>query len=63
MCVSAHDALARMVVPAHTMLDGDVAFASTIEDGPRNTELSMHVSMATELAVEEAILRAATAAT
>jgi len=63
MCVAAHDALARMVVPAHTMLDGDVAFASTIEDGPRNTELSMHVSMATELAVEEAILRTATAAT
>lgn len=62
MCVAAHDALARIVIPAHTMLDGDVAFASTIEDGPRNTGLSMYLSVAAELAVEKAILRAATAA-
>jgi len=60
VCVAAHDALARVVIPAHTMLDGDVAFASTTEVGPPDTELSMYLAIATELAVEAAILRAAT---
>ncbi len=59
VCVAAHDALARTVVPAHTHLDGDVAFASTLVEGniPRDRRLALTV--ACELAVEAAILRAA----
>lgn len=63
VCVAAHSALARMIVPAHTMLDGDVAFASTTEEGPRHTELTVYLSIAAELAVEAAIMRAASADT
>jgi L-aminopeptidase/D-esterase-like protein len=59
MCVAAHDALARTVIPAHTMFDGDIAFAATLEDGEANTEISLQLSLATELAVEAAIVRAA----
>lgn len=62
MCVSAHDALARMVIPAHTMFDGDVAFASTLADGAASTQQSLQLAIATELAVEAAIRRAASPA-
>jgi D-aminopeptidase len=59
MCVAAHDALARLVIPAHTMYDGDIAFASTLTDGPPSPEGSLRLSLATELAVEAALMRAA----
>jgi len=58
MCVAAHDALARTVVPAHTMFDGDIAFASTLADGPASADVSLLLGLATELAVESAIVRA-----
>lgn len=59
MCISAHDALARMVIPAHTVFDGDVAFASTLTEGARTAQATLRLTLATELAVEAAILRAA----
>lgn len=58
MCVGAHDALARVVWPSHTVFDGDVAFASTVSDAPVEHDLTVPLCLATELAVETA-LRAA----
>lgn len=58
MCVSAHDALARVIWPSHTVADGDVAFASTIGGPAESAELTLPLCLATELAVEAA-LRAA----
>ncbi|HWV24859.1 MAG TPA: P1 family peptidase, partial [Thermomicrobiales bacterium] len=55
MCVAAHDALARIVWPSHTIADGDVAFASTINEGPTDPGIVLPLSIATELAVEAAI--------
>lgn len=59
LCVAAHDALARIVVPSHTILDGDVAFASTLNEGPIDQAGSLRLCLATEIAVESAILAAA----
>ncbi len=59
MCVAAHDALARLVVPAHTMFDGDIAFASTVAEAAVGPGDRLPLMVATELAVEAAILRAA----
>ena len=59
MCVSAHGALARRVIPAHTLLDGDLAFASTLQRGWAELATSLRLCLATELAMEAAILRAA----
>ncbi|MBA2470536.1 MAG: P1 family peptidase [Chloroflexia bacterium] len=59
MCIAAHDALARVVIPAHTVYDGDVAFASTLAVGSVTVENILRVTLATELAVEAAIMRAA----
>lgn len=56
MCVGAHDALARVVWPSHTVADGDVAFASTVNQGPDDPAKVLPLCMATELAVERAIL-------
>lgn len=58
MCVSAHDALARVIWPSHTVADGDVAFASTVGGSADSTDLTMPLCLATELSVELA-LRAA----
>jgi L-aminopeptidase/D-esterase-like protein len=58
LCVAAHDGLARVVWPSHTMVDGDVAFASTTNDGPVDARTILPLTLATELAVETAILRA-----
>lgn len=58
MCVSAHDALARVIWPSHTVSDGDVAFASTVSMAPGDPALTLPLCLATELAVETA-LRAA----
>lgn len=59
MGVAAHDALARMVIPAHTVFDGDVAFASTLAEGTLTMQETLRLTLATELAVEAAIGRAA----
>lgn len=58
MCVAAHDALARMVWPSHTIADGDVAFASTLAESPDDAHLVMPLCLATELAVELALRQA-----
>lgn len=58
MCVSAHDALARVIWPSHTIADGDVAFASTLSESHDDAHLTLPLCLATELAVEAA-LRAA----
>lgn len=55
MCVAAHDALARVIWPSHTVADGDVTFASTVSEGYDNPESVLPLSIATELAVEAAI--------
>jgi L-aminopeptidase/D-esterase-like protein len=59
MCVAAHDALARTIWPAHTIADGDVAFASTVNEGPTDPTTILPLTFATELAVESAIRAAA----
>ena len=59
MCVAAQDALARMIWPSHTIADGDVAFASTLNEGPTDPTSVLPLTIATELTVELAI-RAAT---
>jgi D-aminopeptidase len=59
MCVAAHDGLARTIWPSHTIADGDVAFASTVSEGPTDPATILPLTIATELAVEKA-LRAAT---
>jgi L-aminopeptidase/D-esterase-like protein len=59
MCVAAHDALARVIWPSHTLADGDVAFASTVNEGPADPMSIMPITIATELAVEEALRAAA----
>ncbi len=58
MCVAAHDALARVIWPSHTMADGDVAFASTVTESQNDTHLVMPLCLATELAVEAALRQA-----
>ena len=56
MTVAMHDGLARSIVPAHTMVDGDIAFASTLEAAPApSPERAMRACMAAELAIEAAI--------
>ena len=63
MCVAAHDALARTIWPAHTLVDGDVAFASTTHAGVSQESAILPLTLATELAVEASLLRAAYPAT
>lgn len=55
MCVAAHDALARVIWPAHTAADGDVAFSSTLRAGSADPTSVLPLTVATELAVEHAI--------
>jgi L-aminopeptidase/D-esterase-like protein len=59
MCVSAHGALARQVIPVHTLLDGDLAFASALQRGPVDLQTSLRLCLATEMAMEAAIVQAA----
>lgn len=60
MCVAAHDALARTIWPSHTIADGDVAFASTTNEGADDLATILPLTLATELAVEAAIKAATT---
>jgi L-aminopeptidase/D-esterase-like protein len=57
-CVAAHDALARVIVPTHTIADGDIAFASTINEGTIDREHGMALTFACELATEAALRNA-----
>lgn len=57
-CIAAHDGLARIIVPAHTSADGDVAFASTLNQGPIDRAPAMMLTLATELTVEAALRNA-----
>lgn len=60
-CVAAHDGLARTIWPAHTLFDGDLALAVTLREGKRPPPArELRLTMATELAVETALHRAAT---
>ncbi|MGC4104961.1 MAG: P1 family peptidase [Thermomicrobiales bacterium] len=58
-CVAAHDGLARVIVPAHTVADGDIAFASSTNEGPIDREHGMALTFASELATEAALRNAA----
>lgn len=65
MTVAMHDGLARAIVPVHTIVDGDMAFASTTSEADRTSPgQSMRAAIATELATESAIatLRGSTSA-
>ncbi len=54
--VAMHDGLARSIVPAHTMVDGDIAFAVSLDQStPRGVAQSMRMAIAAEIAVETAI--------
>lgn len=58
-CVAAHDGVARAIWPAHTLFDGDLALAVTLREGNRPPPArELHLMMATELAVEQALHRA-----
>ncbi len=53
--IAAHDGLARMIVPSHTIFDGDTLFVSTLREGSPDPMTIARLAMATELAVERAI--------
>jgi L-aminopeptidase/D-esterase-like protein len=56
-CVAAHSALARCVIPAHTLHDGDTFFVSSRADAPTDLGTVLALSCAVEMAVEHAIVR------
>ncbi|HEV2527754.1 MAG TPA: P1 family peptidase [Thermomicrobiales bacterium] len=53
--IAAHDALARVIVPAHTIFDGDTIFVSGTRLATPGPAEIFGIAMATELAVEAAI--------
>ncbi len=55
-CVAAHSALARCVVPSHTIFDGDTFFAVAHRPGETSPAQTLSMMTATELAVERAIV-------
>jgi L-aminopeptidase/D-esterase-like protein len=55
VCTSAHAALARCTVPAHTILDGDTFFAVSSGTGSPSMQDTLALTTATEIAVERAI--------
>lgn len=56
--VAAHDAMARKIVPCHTIWDGDVVFATSEPGVDVQAAEVVRFAVATELAVEEAIVTA-----
>lgn len=59
--VAMHDGLARSIVPAHTMVDGDIAFAVSLDTtAPRGVREAFRVGIAAELAVEAAVAEVTT---
>jgi L-aminopeptidase/D-esterase-like protein len=59
--ISAHDAFAHAVRPCHTIFDGDIAFSVGLREGSVTPADAVSIAMATELAVEQAIMDAVTA--
>jgi L-aminopeptidase/D-esterase-like protein len=59
--ISAHDGFARAIRPCHTPYDGDLVFAVALSDGQSDAAGVLRLSVATELAVEAAIVDAVTA--
>jgi L-aminopeptidase/D-esterase-like protein len=55
-CVAAHNALARCVVPSHTIFDGDTFFAAARHAGEISPGETLGITTATEIAVEQAIV-------
>ncbi|MEX2314878.1 MAG: P1 family peptidase, partial [Thermomicrobiales bacterium] len=55
-CVAAHDGLARCVVPAHTIFDGDTFFAVARREQRSSPSETLSLTSATEMAVEHAIV-------
>jgi len=53
--VAAHDAMARRIVPCHTIWDGDVVFVSSEPGSDVAPADVVRYAVATEMAVEEAI--------
>lgn len=59
--IAAHDGLAHVIRPCHTVFDGDVAFAAALDEGSTTPRTMLQLSLATELAVERAVIDAVTA--
>jgi L-aminopeptidase/D-esterase-like protein len=54
--VAMHDGLARSIVPAHTMVDGDIAFAVSLDNASSvRIGQAFRVALAAEIAIEFAI--------
>lgn len=56
--VSAHDGMARAIIPCHTPFDGDLVFAASLRPNSVNTPISLQCCVAVEMAVEQAIVNA-----
>ncbi len=56
VAIAAHDALARCVVPAHTLFDGDTFFSAAPARAEFDTRRGVAISAAAEVAVERAIV-------
>ncbi len=59
--VAAHDGMARALWPCHTLVDGDVVFATGLATGSPSAGDILALSIAAELAVERALIDAVTA--
>jgi L-aminopeptidase/D-esterase-like protein len=56
VAVSAHDSIARSIVPAHTLFDGDAVFAAGLQESAQSdASLDLMIAVAAELAMEQAI--------
>jgi L-aminopeptidase/D-esterase-like protein len=58
MTIAAHDGMARMIRPCHTPFDGDAIFTVGLRQGTVDLRVTTLLCIATELAVERAILDA-----
>ena len=56
-CIAAHDALARCIVPAHTLFDGDTFFAAGEHAADVTVQETATICAAVEVAVEAAIVQ------
>jgi len=61
MTIAAHDGMARMIRPCHTPMDGDAIFSVGLRAGTPDPMTTTALGVATELAVENAILDAVVA--
>ncbi len=58
--IAAHDGLARSIVPAHTLYDGDIFWAVGTRQGQPSQGARLQLTLAAEVAVETAIRAIAT---